>query len=217
MWKPSSRYELPANADQMPAFHYSSMAPDECLAELKARDIPFVEETARGVDQPVRLTGPLHGVTYRTDESAEKRETSPYEIADCRLVLALDDFAQVLEKHDVVEVRHYSIYRPPGKSLAKVPKQHAGALALDAGRFITKAGATLDVTKHFHGAIGDTTCGAKAAPHPVTPEATELRSILCEAVDEHLFNIVLTPNFNRPHHNHFHLEVASGIRWYLVH
>jgi len=117
IWKPSSRYELPAHADEMPAFHYSSMTQDECVAELKARDIPYAEETARGVDQPVRLTGPLHGVTFRTDESAAKRESSPYEIADCRLVLALDDFAQILEKHDVVEVRHYSMYRPPGKSL----------------------------------------------------------------------------------------------------
>ena len=218
-WKPSSRYEAPANADTLPAYRYSSMDADACKAELTARSIPFVEETGRGVVQPVRLTGPLHGVTYRTDEGAQERATTPYEIADCRLVLALDDFAQILEKHDIVEVRHYSIYRPPGKSWPedKAAKQHAGGLALDAGRFIAKNGATLDVTKHFHGAIGDATCGKSAAPHPVTKEATELRSILCEAVGAHLFNIVLTPNFNRPHHNHFHLEVAAGVTWYLVH
>jgi len=218
-WKPSSRYEAPADADSLPAYRYSSMAADDCKAELTARNVPFVEETGRGVIQPVRLTGPLHGVTYRTDEGEQQRATTPYEIADCRLVLALDDFAQILEKHDIVEVRHYSIYRPPGKSWPedKAAKQHAGALALDAGRFITKDGATLDVTKHFHGAIGDATCGKSAAPHPATKEATELRSILCEAVGAHLFNIVLTPNFNRPHHNHFHLEVAEGVKWYLVH
>jgi hypothetical protein len=218
-WKPSSRYEAPGDADALPAYRYGSLSADDCKAELTARSIPFVEETGRGVVQPVRLTGPLHGVTYRTDEGEQKRATTPYEIADCRLVLALDDFAQILERHDIVEVRHYSIYRPPGKSWpeAKAATQHAGALALDAGRFITKDGAALDVTKHFHGAIGDATCGKSAAPHPATKEATELRSILCEAVGAHLFNIVLTPNFNRPHHNHFHLEVAAGVKWYLVH
>ena len=216
-WKPSFRYEAPADTDTLPAYRYSSMSSDACKAELTARGVPFVEEIGRGVSQPVRLTGPLHGVTYRTDE--KDHANSAYEIADCRLVLALDDFAQILERHDIVEVRHYSIYRPPGKAWPedKAAKQHAGGLALDAGRFITKAGTTLDVTKHFHGAIGDRTCGKDAAPHPVTAEATELRAILCEAVGDHLFNIVLTPNFNRPHHNHFHLEVAAGIKWYLVH
>ena len=218
-WKPSPRYELPDSAEQLPAYRYSTMSQDDCKAELGARSIPYVEETGRGVIQPVRLTGPLHGVTYRTDESSDKRATTPYEIADCRLVLALDDLAKILQHHDIVEVRHYSIYRPPGKSWPedKAAKQHAGALALDAGRFIKSDGTSLDVTKHFHGAIGDMTCGKSAAPHPATAEATELRGILCDAVDEHLFNIVLTPNFNRPHHNHFHLEVASGIKWYLVH
>ena len=218
-WKPSSRYEAPTDAETLPAYRYSTMTGDDCKAELTARNIPFVEETGRGVIQPIRLTGPLHGVTYRSDVADKDRGTTPYEIADCRLVLALDDFAQILERHDVVEVRHYSIYRPPGKSWPqdKAARQHAGALALDAGRFITKDGATLDVTKHFHGAIGDATCGKSAAPHPATKEATELRSILCEAVGAHLFNIVLTPNFNRPHHNHFHLEVAAGVKWYLVH
>ena len=218
-WKPSFRYEAPTDPETLPAVRYGAMSADECKAELVARAIPFVEETGRGVTQPVRVTGPLHGVTYRSDVAEKDRATSPYEIADCRLVLALDDFAQILERHDVVEVRHYSIYRPPGKSWPddKAAVQHAGALALDAGRFITKDGATLDVTKHFHGAIGDHTCGPKAAPHPVTKEATELRAILCEAVGEHLFNIVLTPNFNRPHRNHFHLEVAAGVKWYLVH
>jgi hypothetical protein len=51
----------------------------------------------------------------------------------------------------------------------------------------------------------------------VTPAATELRSILCEAVAQHLFNVVLTPNYNREHHNHFHLEVTAGVKWFLVH
>jgi hypothetical protein len=218
-WKPSFRYEAPADAETLPAYRYGSMTAEACKAELATRAIPFVEETGRGVMQPIRLTGPLHGVTFRSDVSDKDRATTPYEIADCRLVLALDDFAQLLAGHGIVEVRHYSIYRPPAKSWPedKIAVQHAGALALDAGRFIAADGAVLDVTKHFHGAIGDHTCGPKAAPHPVTKEATELRAILCEAVAAHLFNIVLTPTFNRAHHNHFHLEVAAGVKWYLVH
>ena len=75
----------------------------------------------------------------------------------------------------------------------------------------------VDVLEAFHGKIGDKTCGDGAGPHPATTDAKELRAILCEAVDAHLFNVVLTPDFNRPHRNHFHLEVMAGVHWFLVH
>ena len=215
----SSRFSNPDDAADTPAVRYAAMSADDCLAELDKRQITYTKETAKGVLAPVRLTGPLHGVTFRTDLPEAQRATTPWEIADCRLVLALDDFAQILENHDVVEVRHYSIYRVAPKSWPddKIGGQHNGGLALDAGRFIRKDGTTIDVLEMFHGKIGAKTCGDGAGPHPATPDAKELRSILCEAVDAHLFNVVLTPDFNRPHRNHFHLEVMAGVHWFLVH
>jgi hypothetical protein len=214
-----SRFQNPDDAPDTPAVRYAALTPEACFAELGKREIPFERETARGVLAPVRLTGPLHGVTFRTDLKEDQRATTPWEIADCRLVLALDDFAQILEKHNVVTVIHYSMYRVPPKSWAddKIGGQHNGALALDAGRFLKKDGSKLDVLKDFHGKIGDKTCGDGAGPHPATPDAKELRGILCEAVDAHLFNVVLTPDFNRPHRNHFHLEVMAGVHWFLIH
>jgi hypothetical protein len=155
---------------------------------------------------------------FRSDASDRVRPTSPYEVADCRLVLALDDFAQILSSHDIVEVRHYSMYRPPkSRSDGEIGKRHGGALAIDAGRFIDKSGTVLDVDRDFHGAIGARTCGDGAAPRPATAAALTLRAILCETVESRLFNVVLTPNYNRPHKNHFHLEVTAGAAWFLVH
>src|SRR5258705_7215994 len=113
----------------------------------------------------------------------------------------MDDFAQILNRYDIVEVRHYSMYRKPDGASATPGKRHNGAVAIDAAKFIDKEGTILDVDKDFNGAIGDKTCGDGAAPHPVTAEATKLRSILCDAVDAHLFNVLLTPNYNVPHHN----------------
>lgn len=215
----ASRFDSPDDAGTTPAVRYAAMSQADCEAELQTRKISFDRETARGVLAPVRLTGPLHGVTFRTDLADKARATTPYEIADCRLVLALDDFAEILASHDIVEVRHYSIYRPPAKSWPddKLAKQHNGALAIDAGRFIKSDGTALEVKRDFHGAIGAKTCGDGAKPKPVTPAATELRTILCDAVARRLFNVVLTPNFNRPHNNHFHLEVMAGVKWFLVH
>jgi hypothetical protein len=208
----------PGDAEATPAVRYAQLSQADCEAELTRRNIGFARETAEGVLAPVRLLGPLHGVAFRTDQSAAQRETSPYEVADCRLVLALDDFTEVLRSHDIVEVRHYSMWRPPKHwPDGKIGTRHDGALALDAGRFIDSTGAVLDVDHDFHGAIDAKTCGDGAGPRPATPAGIELRAILCEAVDRRLFNVVLTPNYNRPHKNHFHLEVTAGAAWFLVH
>jgi hypothetical protein len=208
----------PNDARESPAYRYAQLSQADCEAELASRHIDFVRETATAVLAPVRLTGALHGVMFRTDQAEKARATSRWEIADCRLVLALDDFAEILSRHDIVEVRHYSMYRPPKKwPEDKIGARHDGALALDAGRFIDSSGAVLDVDRDFHGAIGARTCGDGAAPRPVTPSALTLRAILCEAVERRLFNVVLTPNYNKPHHNHFHLEVTAGVSWFLVH
>ena len=172
----------------------------------------------RGVRSPVRLTGPLRGVTFKTDLPDKQRATTIWEIGDCRLILAMDDFAQILAPKDIVTVVHYSMYRQPPKSDGdKQGTRHLGALALDAARFITKAGTVYDVDQHWNGKIDAPTCGPKAAPNPATTEAVALRAILCEAVDQRLFNVVLTPNYNKPHKNHFHLEVTAGVKWFLVH
>jgi hypothetical protein len=208
----------PSDASDTPAYRYARLSQAECEAEARSRHIEFTRETGAAVLAPVRLTGPLHGVVFRSDQPDKVRPTSPYEIADCRLVLALDDFAEILARHDIVEVRHYSMYRPPRNwSEDKIGGQHIGALAIDAGRFIERSGAVLDVDKDFHGAIGAQTCGEGAGPRPATPAALALRAILCEAALRHLFNVVLTPNYNRPHHNHFHLEITAGVAWFLVH
>jgi hypothetical protein len=150
---------------------------------------------------------------------ASQRKTSPYEIYDCRLVLALDDFAKILAAHDIVEVVHYSVYRPP--TAKAVPsgagRRHSGALAIDLGWFKTRDQRTIDVEKDFHGRIGQKPCGPHASPITGLPaQAVTLRRLVCEAADAQLFNVMLTPDYNRPHRNHFHFEVTARAKWILV-
>lgn len=196
-----------------PASRYAALDQAQCEGELKKRSISFKRvDTARGVVAPVRLEGPLSGVTFRSNLSASQRKTAVIEIYDCRLVLALDDFAKILAKHDVNEVIHLSVYRPVSKKVTLkngVGRRHSGALAIDAAIFKTNDGKTLDVLKDFHGAIGAKTC-------PPPASASELRKIACEASSARLFNVLLTPDYNWAHRNHFHLEVTSGARWFFV-
>jgi hypothetical protein len=214
-----ARFTSPPDAKESPAYKYGTMDADACYAALDARKISYTRETARGVYAPVRLTGPLHGVTFHSDVAAKDRATSPYEIASCRLVLALDDFAALLAEHDIVDVQHYSMWRPPAESWPadEIAKRHPGATAIDVAHLVKKDGTKLSVLDDFHGAIGDLTCGDGAAPREATPAAIELRAILCEAMARRIFNVALTPDYNKPHQNHFHLEVTSGVTWFLVH
>lgn len=203
-----------------PAQRYARLDRDACEAELGRRGIRFERvDEARGVLAPVRLQGPLHGVTFTTGMSAARRATSPWEIADCRLVLALDDFAAQLAAHDIVKVVHYSMYRPPSSRWpeGRLASRHPGGLAIDAAVFIKRDGSRLDVLKDFHGRIGAHTCGPGTGPRPATPQALELRRIACDAAAAHIFNVELTPDYNWKHRNHFHLEVAAGVRWFFVH
>jgi hypothetical protein len=214
-----TRFSMPTDATASPAYHYGSMTSAACLAELDARKIPYEKASARGVATPVRLTGPLHGVTFHGDMSERDPADSPHEIADCSLVLALDDFSELLAQHEVVEVLHYSMWRPPPDAWPadQIAKRHQGAVAIDAAHFIKKDGTKLTVLDDFHGKIDDPTCGDGAGPHPDTPAADELRAIVCEAAAKHIFNVILTPDYNYEHRNHFHMEVTSGVKWFLLH
>lgn len=214
------RTETPDDATSSPAYRYAQLDRPACEAELAARQIAYKPEPGtKGVRMPVRLAGPLRGVEFRTNLRDAARATTPWEILDCRLVLALDDFAAILAQHDIVDVRHYSTYRAPPKSWPddQIGTRHHGGLAIDAARFIARDGSYLDVDDHFHGRIGAKTCGEGAGPSPATPEAVKLRAILCEAVKQRLFHVYLTPNYDRPHQNHFHLEVTEGWKSFLVH
>jgi Extensin-like protein C-terminus len=356
------------------AYRYANMTNDEALAELNRRGLPYVSvpDPVAGVRAPIRLTGRLHGVLIHSGLAPNQRASSPFEILDARLALALDDFTAILEKHDIDEIEHFSMYRPnvvrspekpkptavaaapkdkpsgqsttekPVPSAAKptaekiVPKaekpaqgktvpakvatrgkttsprvtnkaptkthgiqkpaakaapvkktnapsaekpaqkpqpnlgkaglgaktppleakgqkqkdpaenvetvssdkqaevvtapqttradttaappgtRHPGGLAIDVGKMRKKDGTWINVLTHFHGKIGDKACGADA-PVPESAEAKELRALVCDAMDKHIFTYVLTPNYNAAHADHFHMEIKPGVKWFMVH
>jgi hypothetical protein len=206
------------------ATRYAAMDAPTCTAELTRRGVAFTPvPDAPGVRIPVRLPKDVGGVVYRTEAPDHVRQSGPYDVFDCRLVLALSDFSRVLLAHDVEEARIFSAWRPTKKGRDGEGTRHAGGLAVDVARFGKRlaAGETertwLVVDKDFHGRIGAPVCGPGAAPPvPATPGAREIRSIACEAADQHFFTSILTPNYDRAHRNHFHLEVTPEVRWYLV-
>jgi hypothetical protein len=207
-----------------PSAIYGRMTAAECHAELGARAISFETVTeAPGVLAPVRIPNGVAGVLYRTELPRDKGRTSPWEVFDCRLVLALHDFGAILGQHGIDEVVIFSAWRPPKKGWpeGKLAQRHPGALAVDVFR-LGKRPATegaprtwLEVEKHYDGTIGAPSCGADATV-PTTAEGKELRAIFCEAAAARLFTSMLTPSYDAAHFNHLHLEVTPDVKWRLV-
>jgi hypothetical protein len=209
----------PPDAEQSRAYRYAALASETCLATLKKRGVPFKRvDPTRGVDTPVRLSGALRGVRFRPIAQLRSDEEDDRTIADCRLVLALDDLARALRRHSVVEVEYYSIYRRRGAGWVKPGMRHQGARAMDLVSVKLSNGTLISVRGDFHGGIGQTTCGEKATkPRKDTPGARLWRSVVCEMHRLRSFNLILTPNHDWAHRDHLHMEVRSGIKWFLIH
>lgn len=211
----------PADIEATRAFRYAQLSSADCLAELDARGVPYeLQGPTKRVETPLRFTGPIRGVTFRPTARPQLDSTAPAAIADCRLALAIDDLAAVLQKHGVVAAEYLSMYRPPVGRSALIPpgRRHPSALAIDLATIKTDAGKVYSVRFDFHGRVGAQTCGEKAAkPTRDTPGARLWRSITCELAEKRSFNLLLTPNHDWGHRDHFHMEVRTGIRWMLVH
>jgi hypothetical protein len=214
--------EMPGagEATDTPAYLYANLSNADAFAELDRREIPYrkVKEKIHGVRAPIRLTGRLHGVWIHSVLPEPQRATTPFEILDARLALALHDFCAILEHHDVVEVVHFTMYRPAGE-LREDPNQpqtrHPGGMAIDVGALKKRNGDWLAVGPHWPGSIGSQTCG-RGARKLVSRRGRELVSILCEASDQRIFHYMLSPHFNREHHDHWHLEIKPAVKWFLV-
>lgn len=207
-----------------PATTYGALGVDDCLAELDRRKVEYVRVArAPGVLVPVRVLGDVGGVVYRTETAPAVRAKNPFDVFDCRLVVALHDFSAILKAHHIDEVLMFSAWRPPSKQWpeGKLGTRHPGALAIDAFRFGKRAGEDgerewLTVDDDFEGALGAPVCAADALGPGASPAARELRAITCEAAERHVFTSILTPNFDRPHKNHLHLEITPNVKWTLL-
>lgn len=201
------------------AFQYANLSNEEAFAELERRNVSYEAAQPRwgGVRAPIRLTGPLRGVSIHGVLPPEQRQHSPYEILDARLALALDDFCALLARHDIVEIVHLTMYRPAGELPDKVTPltRHPGGMAIDIGGLRKSNGRLLAVGPHWTASLGSKTCGQGARELKTRP-AKELVSIVCEAADLRIFHYILTPHFDDAHADHLHLEIKPEVKWFLV-
>lgn len=139
---------------------------------------------------------------------------SPTNILDCRLALALLAWAPVLRELDIVGIRHMSMYRKGGRvATTGQPSGHAYGMAIDVGYFKMRSGAQLEILKDWgNRARGSNPCRTRMLDDA---EARVLRHVTCQAAKKQIFQVILTPHYNRAHRNHLHLELKPGTEPYI--
>lgn len=198
----------PASAPQSPL---ASVPTQSCPAELARRGVPhqLTSEPHAGVETPLKLAGPVRGVRFIMVGNSAPGSDSVHDVLDCRLALALDDFAAALAPRGISEVRHMSMYRPGAHIRASgKPSKHAAGLAIDVGELRGADGRRYNVLADWQGALGAAVCPGSSAD--ATPAAQLLSAVTCEIIERQLFQTVLTPNYNRAHANHLHLDLSPG-------
>jgi len=209
---------VPADATTSAAYRYADMSKEACMKELEDRKIPHSPAGAlEGVDAPVRVSGPIHGVSFeQVNRSNEESLNSDTSVLDCRLLLGIDDFTEQLVEQGIEKVGYIGAYRHEEGVIAP-GERHPSGLAIDIAWVQKRDGTRLEVQRDFEGHIGAKTCGRGAqVPARTATAARELRKIVCDAASMRIFNLVLTPNYDQGHYNHVHLEVRRNIRWFLV-
>lgn len=194
----------------------AAMDPEVCDALLDGLDVPVdreaesVREARDAVTAPLLLAGPVGGVTF-----VHVGRSETHEVVDCRLVVALLRWAPALREAGVTKVEHMSMHRPDSKVRGSGEQSgHAVALAIDAARFELEDGEALDVLEDW----SDKKRGAEpcAEREDEPDEQAILRKLVCDALDQDLFQVAITPHHNRAHRNHVHLELVPDVDWSYV-
>lgn len=194
------------------AYENSRLAPEECLAKLESLGVAFAKPSFEtpGVETPLLLKGPVAGVIVRPRWDRPKPENA---VMDCHLALAVFDLAERARESGVTEILYYSAYRPLRRGdRPRNPSQHRAGLGLDVRWLVLRDGRTLDVLDDFERSDGAPPCEGE----PTTHEGRLLRDLACGLYRDAIFNVILTPNANKAHHNHFHLDVTRGAKWHIV-
>jgi len=164
----------------------------------------------QGVSDPVTVTTPINGIVHRYSGSDTPRDTF---FMDCSLALSLARAASHLRRRDVIEFVDIGVYNyrcigggtPP--DCPNGISQHAYAKGIDIAGFTTIDGQYYSVNDDWViDPDGESTCSTTTD----NDKDTFLHDLICDLKSDRVWNIVLTPNYNTAHRNHFHVDLTTG-------
>jgi hypothetical protein len=206
--RPASRHSEPSVTASvcLPGEDAAALSP--CVQELVALGLDF-ELASNPMDSPdggtevcdvrdpVRLTGRLAGVdfTYADfDDGVGKL------FVTCEAALAIHATALIGRRLGIRAFTHLGTYNCRFIGGTSTLSQHAFANAIDLSGVETDDGARFSL-------IDDWERGVDA---PVTPGGQLLKRLAETMHAERVWNIILTPEYNQAHWDHFHVDLTEG-------
>jgi hypothetical protein len=199
-------------ATDMVEFTVSAPQPGNCYEWLDLYGIEYTRGPNNpGVSAPVTLSAPINGMSYRYVSSRSPRQTF---FMDCSLALSLARGAAHLRRRDIIEVADIGVYNYRCINRVGTPpdcphgvSQHAYARGIDIAGFTTGDGTYYSINDDWIiNGNGQQTCSAATEPG----KDRFLHELICAMKADRVWNIVLTPNYNAAHRNHFHVDLSEG-------
>ena len=189
---------IPGDESDLTACHY----------ELADRGVSF-EPTVRAVDhpegrpeldcivdEPVWVLSPVYGVALEYyDGTATDRS-----LASCEMAHSIADTVVDVEPFGVAAIRHVGTYNCRVIGGTSSLSRHGYGDAIDIYGFRFEDGRLWTLLDHWE--------------HDTTSPESEAAKFLYDAAhrwyDDWVWNIILTPNYNAAHDNHFHVDLSPG-------
>ena len=168
-----------------------------CRAELDARKIVYKRITRKGIANAIEVTSALGGITYASDGAGL--------ILDCSLAVSLDEAGSYLTALGFSQAYFSGAYSRRNVRGTNRPSKHSFGLAIDVHRFMGAQLGTVRVDRDFEQGLGDQLDCIGA---PLTEAGAALKIAQCQLVNSGLFSLVLSPDYDDAHYDHFHLEVV---------
>jgi hypothetical protein len=178
----------------------------ECHLELAARGVGFEPslqavqhpeghpELDCEIDEPVWVTSPVLGVEMLYYDGTE----TPRTLASCEMAHALADTVEDVAPEGVSAILHIGTYNCRVIGGTSRLSRHSYADAIDIYGFEFEDGRVWTLVDDWE--------------HGTETPSTEAGSFLYSAAqrwyDDWIWNIILTPNYNADHDNHFHVDLT---------
>jgi len=167
-----------------------------CLRALRDLGVSYRRVKRRGLSIGVRIRGPLGGVTYH---SYDKK---PLDI-DCSLAVSLAAAGRYLTSHGIDSATYSSAYQIRNIRGTHRRSQHSYGLAIDVHTWSGEAIGALSVREDYEQGLGDE---IDCIGQPMTQAGAVLRAVSCQLERSGLFRMILNPDYDAGHYNHFHIE-----------